>query len=255
MVHAFNPLATCSQPIIALSAQLSGIYQVDKREGDQSINLFDQPERLGERVSLSMSLIDEKHTGTWGPGGIIVEAPSECIVMTSPTDIGSHNSSREFLMKQARLLPLLSGDQLLQRTLPGFYNEVVAFGRSENGKTLRLKGFFIKVNKRGKPIDPVIAERMRQHVKRLNLPLVKIQVQGLYDQEMFSIEEYGVWAHYKGFRYNLGSKKPELAFQAYDGDNNNFFFSFPHRNRRGSSTLCEAWRSKLEASSRNYKRI
>ncbi len=75
LVHALNPFATALQPLVAISAESSGAYKVDKSEGDQSINLFDQPERLGERVSLSMSLIDQNHTGTWGQGGIIVDAP------------------------------------------------------------------------------------------------------------------------------------------------------------------------------------
>jgi hypothetical protein len=122
-------------------------------QGDQSINLFDQPERLGERVSLSMSLIDQEHTGTWGEGGIIVEAPEENIVITSPTDTGSHNSSKEFLKRQAQNQSHLSGEQLLQSTSDGIYNEVVAFAKSETGETVRLTGFFIKVDKNGQLTD------------------------------------------------------------------------------------------------------
>ena len=77
LVHTFNSFAVALQPLVAISAELSGAYKVDKSEGNQSINLFDQPERLSERVSLSMSLIDQEHTGTWGQGGIIVDAPEE----------------------------------------------------------------------------------------------------------------------------------------------------------------------------------
>jgi len=223
LVHAFNPFATISQSLVAISAELPGAYKVDKAQGDQSINLFDQPERLGERVSLSMSLIDQEHTGTWGQGGIIVEAPEENIVITSPTDIGSHNSSKDFLRRQAQDRLRLSGKQLLQSTYDGIYNEVVAFAKSESGKTLRLKGFFIKVDRRGQPTDPVIAVKMKQHARRLNLPLVEIQIQGPYEQEMFEITENSVWAHYRGNRYNLGSENPEFAFNAYDDKINTFF--------------------------------
>ncbi|MCS7091739.1 MAG: hypothetical protein NZM26_00080 [Patescibacteria group bacterium] len=49
-----------------------------------------------------MSLIDQAHTKTWGQGGIIVEAPEGNIVITSPTDMGSHSSSKEFLRRQAQ---------------------------------------------------------------------------------------------------------------------------------------------------------
>lgn len=223
LVHAFNPFATASQPLAAISAELSGAYKVDKSEGDQSINLFDQPERLSERVSLSMSLIDQEHTGTWGQGGIIVEAPEGNIVITSPTDTGSHSSSKDFIRRQAQDQLHLSGEQLLQSTSDGIYNEVVAFAKSESGETVRLKGLFIKVDKRGQPTDPVIAEKMKQHARRLNLPLVEIQVQGPYGQEMFEIAENSVWAHYGGNRYNLGSDNPEFAFSAYDDKVDTFF--------------------------------
>jgi hypothetical protein len=223
LVHAFNPFATVSQRLIATSAELSGAYKVDKREGDQSINLFEQPERLGERVSLSMSLIDQDHTGTWGEGGIIVEAPEENIVITSPTDTGSHNSSKDFLRKQVQGQPRLSGEELLQSTTPGIYNEVVAFAKSESGKTLRLKGFFIKVDKNGQPLDPFVAQKMRQHAARLNLPLVEIQVLGPYEKEMFEIAENNIWAHYRGNRYNLGSENSEFDFYAYDNKVDTFF--------------------------------
>lgn len=223
LVHAFNPFARASQPLAAISAGLSGAYRVDKSEGDQSINLFDQPERLSERVSLSMSLIDQEHTGTWGQGGIIVEAPEGNIVITSPTDTGSHSSSKDFLRRQAQDQLRFSGEQLLQSTYAGFYNEVVAFAKAESGETVRLKGFFIKVDKRGQPTDPVIVEKMKQHSRRLNLPLVEIQVQGPYEQEMFEIAENSMWAHYKGNRYNLGSDNPDFAFSAYDDKIDTFF--------------------------------
>lgn len=228
LVHAFNLLSTISQPLIAISAKLSGAYKVDKREDDQqqAINLFDQPERLDERVSLSMSLIDQEHTETWGEGGIIVEAPQENIVITAATDFGSHNSSKDFLRRDGQDQLRLSGEQLLQSTFDGIYNEVVAFAKSESGETVRLKGFFIKVDKRGQPIDSVIAEKMEQHARRLNLPLIEIQVKGPYEQEMLDITENSVWAHYKGNRYNLSSDDPEVAFFACD-DKYNTFFSSP----------------------------
>jgi hypothetical protein len=223
LVHAFNPFATATQPLLAISAELSGAYQVDKTEGDQSINLFEQPERIGERVSLSMSLIDQDHTRTWGEGGIIVEAPEENIVITSPTDTGSHGSSKEFLERKAQDQPRLTGEQLLKFTSPEIYNEVVAVAKSKRGKTLRLKGFFIKVDRNGQPTDLFIAQKMRQHAARLNLPLVEIQVQGPYDKEKFEIAENEIYAYYKGNRYNLGSEDPEFAFNAYDDKFDTFF--------------------------------
>lgn len=228
LVHAFNPYARFTQKSADSSFRelLSGAYKIDTSEGDQSINLFNQPERLGERVSLSMSLIDQEHITTWGEGGIIVEAHIENIVITSPTDSGSHSSSKDFLKRQAQNQLQLSGEALLQLTSGVTYNEVLAFAKSESGETLRLKGFFIKVDKRGQPTDEVIAEKMKQHAERLNLPLVEIQVQGLYEQEMFIIGENGVWAHYNGNRYNLSKDNPQFAFSAFD-DKCHIFFPSP----------------------------
>ncbi len=147
-------------------------------------------------------------------------------MITSPTDAESHNSSKNFLRRQAQGQSRLSGEQLLQSTSNGVYNEVVAFAKAESGETVRLKGFFIKVDKRGQPTDQFIAEKMRQHARRLNLPLVEIQVQGPYEQEMFEIAENSMWAYYNGNRYNLGSDDPGSAFNAYD-DKLYIFFPSP----------------------------
>lgn len=223
LVHAFNPYIRIPLTIATITAEISGIYKVDKSEGDQSINLFEEPERLHERVSLSMSLIDQDHTATWGEGGIIVEAPEENIIITSPTDTGSHTSSKDFLIMQAQSHSRLSGDQLLQYTSDKIYNEVVAFGTSENGKKLRLVGFFIKVDKKGQPTDPLIAEKMKYHAKRLNLPLIEIQTKGLFEQEKFEIVNNSIWVNYNGNRYNLGNDNPKFAFIAYDDKGNPFF--------------------------------
>ena len=61
LVHAFNPYARGNALI------LNNLVTQDEDEaGDQSIDVFKEPGRLDERVSLSMSLIDQNHTATWG---------------------------------------------------------------------------------------------------------------------------------------------------------------------------------------------
>ena len=65
LVHAFNPDARYNAFVINnLVVQEEGT--VIDEAGDQSINVFKEPERVDERVSLSMSLIDQGHTATWG---------------------------------------------------------------------------------------------------------------------------------------------------------------------------------------------
>ena len=59
--------------------------------------MYEQPERVAERVSLSMPLIDQDHTATWGRGGLIISAPEENIVLTSRTDAGAHNHNKDSL--------------------------------------------------------------------------------------------------------------------------------------------------------------
>lgn len=203
----------------------SEAHKPDKSQGDQSINLFDQPEKLNERVSLSMSLIDQEHMSTWGGGGIIVEAPEENIIIASPTDAGAFNSSKEFLKKQSQDKPVVSGDELLKQSYTEILNEVVALAKSETGAVLRLKGFFIKVNKSGQPINSVIAEKIKQHAERLNLPLIEITVKGAYEQEKFEIAKNSIYAYFKGNRYNLGSDDSNFAFSA--DDRANIFFPSP----------------------------
>lgn len=65
LVHAFNPGARGNALILNnLVTQDEGT--VTDEAGDQSIDVFKEPERIDERVSLSMSLIDQNHTATWG---------------------------------------------------------------------------------------------------------------------------------------------------------------------------------------------
>ena len=62
LVHALNPGAKMSAMRIAVDFS----DHINSSHGNQSINMYKQPERVAERVSLSMSLIDQDHTATWG---------------------------------------------------------------------------------------------------------------------------------------------------------------------------------------------
>ena len=64
LVHAFNLHARLGALFIQLVTRDE--EAVADGQGDQSINVFKEPERVDERVSLSMSLIDQDHTATWG---------------------------------------------------------------------------------------------------------------------------------------------------------------------------------------------
>lgn len=113
LVHAFNPFS----PFNAIyTSKKTGASNDEVRR--QSIDLRIRPEEIDERVSVSMSLIENGRTATYGSGGIIVQAPESSIVLTSPTDAGVINSNEGRLVAQGQSRGLLSPDQLLERGSP-----------------------------------------------------------------------------------------------------------------------------------------
>lgn len=174
LVHAINPFSSMNAMQITLLDARDGITY-DESWGDQKISMYDQPERVAERVSLSMSLIDQDHSATWGEAGLIVEAPEKNVVLTSETDAGSHNNHLDFLHDQGSRHGVMSANDLLARTSPHSYNEVVAVA-SRDGSKLEVKGFFYKVTSRGEPVDRQLAQRMTMHANRLGLPVVELPI-------------------------------------------------------------------------------
>src|SRR5687768_7248789 len=83
LVHAVH-IAGTSAAITNMYSSVQMGRTHDPSWGNQSIKAYEHPRRIAERVSLSMSLIDEQHRSTWGDGGLIIAAPIENIVITSP---------------------------------------------------------------------------------------------------------------------------------------------------------------------------
>lgn len=178
LVHAINPFSSMNAMRITLLDARDGITY-DESWGDQKISMYDEPERVAERVSLSMSLIDQEHTATWGGAGLIIEAPEENIVLTSETDAGSHNNHLDFLHDQGSGHGVMSASDLLTRTSPHSYNEVVAVA-NRDGSKLQVKGFFYKVTSKGEPIDRKLAQRMTMHANRLGLPVIELTIENRF---------------------------------------------------------------------------
>ena len=171
LVHSLNPYAALN--ILYMLSSVGASADPSHGDGDQSINMYEQPERVAECISLSMSLIDQDHTATWGHGGLIISAPEENIVLTSRTDADAHNNDKNFLLEQSVRHGVMSAEQLLATTSPRQYNEVVALADNDGSK-LETIGFFYKVTSKGEPVDLVIAQQMRMHAERLGLPVVEI---------------------------------------------------------------------------------
>lgn len=173
LVHAFNPFSLFNAIYIS---KKTGASNDEVRR--QSIDLRIRPEEIDERVSVSMSLIENGHTATYGSSGIIVQAPESSIVFTSPTDAGVINSNKGRLVARGQSRGLLSPDQLLEHGSPHTYNEVVALGRSG----LRAVGLFYKVDSRKKPVDSDQAANMLGLGRRTGLPVVEIPKENIYTE-------------------------------------------------------------------------
>lgn len=167
LVYGINPAARLTMP------GLHTPKDIDKKDGDQTINIADSPERIAERVSLSCSLIDQNHTGTWGNAGIIVESPTTNVIMDGAEDLGAISENKEMLLKQAEGRKLIPPDELLSSSSRTSYNEIVILAENK-GQKVKLGGFFVKVTEDGKPLDDHLAMIFKEHATRLNLPLVFI---------------------------------------------------------------------------------
>jgi len=231
LVHAFNPYARGNALILNnLVTQDEGT--VTDEVGDQSIDVFKEPERIDERVSLSMSLIDQDHTATWGGAGIIVAAPESSVVLTSPTDAGVLNSYRDRLITQGQSRGLLSPDQLLECSSPHTYNEVIALGRSG----LRAAGFFYKVDSRKKPVDSDLAANMLGLGRRTGLPVVEIPEENIYTENKVVRYTYMDSSRGEELRIFLGGmcycapkSKGRLGFRVVEGDTLKWYFPSPEK--------------------------
>ena len=227
LVHAFNPFSLFNAIYIS---KKTGASNDEVRR--QSIDLRIRPEEIDERVSVSMSLIDQDHTATWGGAGIIVAAPESSVVLTSPTDAGVLNSYRDRLITQRQSRGLLSPDQLLECSSPHTYNEVIALGRSG----LRAVGFFYKVDSRKKPVDSDLAANMLGLGRRTGLPVVEIPKENIYTENkvvrytcMDSSRREELRIFLGGMCYCAPKSKGDLGFRVVEGDTLKRHFPSPEK--------------------------
>jgi hypothetical protein len=142
-------------------------------KGNPAVNLYRHPERLADRMALSLSLIDERHNKTFGDFGIIVGAPNETVVSANPRDSATRNDNARHLHNLSGKPLQFTGTQVLKRTLPEFHNEIVAIAR-KNDQQIKLDGFFYQSDAIGKPINSRAKEILNRHAERLHLPIIPI---------------------------------------------------------------------------------
>lgn len=215
LIHGINPMAALNIGAQALS--MVDQPRQSKQDGDQSINMTLRPEDLSARVSLSMSLIDQDHLGTWGNSGLIINAPEENVVITSSSDSGALNSRPDRLMEAKTRYGISSGDQLLVRSGLSSYNEVVALARTELGGELELQGFFAKKIEDGEYLDQQNAQIMQSHAARLNLPFVEVILPDEYKKPAVVIAEpHKIHVNFAGKRYGAYVHEGKPGFVSYN---------------------------------------
>ena len=172
LVHAFNPLAKSSQSILAITDNENSPEDSQR----QAIDILKSPERIHERVSLSMSLIETQNKNkTWGNAGYIISVPDSDVISTSTSDNGSRNSNIKVLTEELRRNrannAILSPEQLIKETSENQYNEVLAF--AQNAKII---GCFVKFGPDGEPIDKELASQIRIAARKLSVDVREIHV-------------------------------------------------------------------------------
>jgi hypothetical protein len=151
-----------------------------KWEGDGSIDLQRQPERVAGRLALSTSLIDQGHRTTWGPGGLILRAPTYNVIDAAPHDLGTPNNNADLLRRHARDRssegPLPEPEAMLHESVVGEVNEAVVLG-TRGDSVVELAGFFYHKNVFGRPVDAAMTRDLRRHAERLAIPIVGIPLE------------------------------------------------------------------------------
>lgn len=215
LIHGINPIAT-----VMIGGQAHTLVHRNNQtgsedDGDQSINLFNYPENLGQRVSLSCSLIDQNHHGTWGTVGLIVESPPENVCVTSPSDMGASGLNKASLIAKSESSPILSAKRLLDQTHSSSYNEVVVLA-SRDKQQVRLAGFFYKVTEDGEPMDESLAQTMKSHAARLHLPIIAITEPSHYAGNKITRKDTNLSVQLNGKLYWLNDSEVRYRFHGTD---------------------------------------
>jgi hypothetical protein len=90
------------------------------------VDMFLNPDDLEKKEILNMSLIDQDNTATFYSAGYLVRVPNENIRKICSIDAGMASTDEEILENAL-------GEELLEDSVPGWYNEVVADIKSDSG--------------------------------------------------------------------------------------------------------------------------
>ncbi|MDG0817720.1 hypothetical protein [Bdellovibrio svalbardensis] len=162
------------------------VHGVMDREGFLKNNGF---ESISQWSSLSTSLISNRNSRTFGTAGLILKVPAENIFATVPRDFGSNvkmlrakNEVNQLLKFYESTFGLDKPQDLLKRTEPKKYNEVLISGETTEGGPIQIIGVFVNRTRessfsltganpfcKGCPLDLFL-----EKARNLNLPIIEI---------------------------------------------------------------------------------
>lgn len=147
--------------------------------------LLSDPKSLENAFTFSASVIDETHRATYGRYGVILSAPPENILATSPKDMGtpfakvftdSHDLVRDpFYPMLIESNPTQTVDHLLKRTASEHHNEVMVAGTTTNGGAVQIVGVFVKTKGSQEAVEPELYQKLKRFAKLLKIPIVRIE--------------------------------------------------------------------------------
>ncbi|MDO8573136.1 MAG: hypothetical protein Q7R77_00090 [Candidatus Daviesbacteria bacterium] len=124
--------------------------------------------------SISCTLVDELHRGTYKPDviphGFILEVPEENIVAIDPTDLGAHNHVQNRQEREQQIFfqhgveikrNTPSAQAFLESCRRDFRNELLIDGIGPEGKQIRIAGVFLLT-------DPILGSPLPELYSRLS---------------------------------------------------------------------------------------
>lgn len=141
---------------------------------------------------ISLSAVDQNHTNSFVPAGVILDVPSENIFAAHPADMLSStimqanhmNPSGTYLDTLPALYKtygLPSPEQIITKTIasPAIntfgHNEVVATSIGINGKSLKIKGVFFVVDSLGQYLaKPDLFAKIQGLASKYSLPMIPL---------------------------------------------------------------------------------
>jgi tetratricopeptide (TPR) repeat protein len=146
--------------------------------GDYSLAY--QKSKIHERPAISTSFIDQNHRAVYHNMGYgyILEVPAENIILTYSSNAWlPYEMSLKWAKQELGKYRLATPDDLLSRTDPLFFNEVVVIGThpEDSTKKIRISGIFVKTNHSQPLVEDLLLEDLSDLAKNLAVPIVNIE--------------------------------------------------------------------------------